>query len=39
MIEDEHEDGRQKMHCLEEEMDETGKKSAETVAETRCDDR
>ena len=36
-MEAEREDGRQKMHFLEEELTETRKKSAETVAETRCD--
>ena len=37
MMEAEREDGRQKMHFLEEELAETRKKSSETVAETRCD--
>ena len=28
---------QQNMHCLEEELAETSKKSSETVSETRCD--
>ena len=31
------EDRCNNMHCLEQELDETSKKSDETVAETRCD--
>ena len=37
-MEDEREDGRQNMHCMEDELAETRKKSAETVLEKRCDD-
>ena len=36
-MEDEHKDGQQNMSCMDEELDETRTKSAETVAETRCD--
>ena len=36
MIEAEREEGWQKMHFLERELDETRKKSYNTVEETRC---
>ena len=39
MMEVEREDGRKNMHFIEEELTETRKKSAETVADTRCDAR
>ena len=37
VIEAEREDGRQNMHCLKEELDDTSKKSDEILVETRCD--
>ena len=39
MMEAEREDGRKKMHCLEEELADTRKKSDESVTEMRCDAR
>ena len=39
MMEAEREDGQKKIHCLEEQLAETRKKSAETVADTRWDSR
>ena len=37
MMKDEREDGRQKIHCREEEFTETRKNSSETVSQMRCD--
>ena len=37
VIEAEREDGRQNMHCMKEELDDTSKKSDEILVETRCD--
>ena len=39
VMEAESEDGQQKTHFLEEELDETRKKSAEKVADKSCDYR
>ena len=36
-MEDEGEDGRKKINCLEEDLGETRIKTYETVVETRCD--
>ena len=34
----ESKDGRQNMHCMEEDLSDTSKNSSETLTETRCDE-